>query len=104
MYQTRSTLNNIRKVYSWLGDEESRLIFREKLLYQIVDPSEKNICLHKIWQYREPERYRKLQKICNLDNEVILYGAGGATFGGDGAKVLKVFRGKGRFLFNDTSF
>lgn len=76
MYQTRSTLNNIRKVYSWLGDEESRLIFREKLLYQIVDPSEKNICLHRIWQYREPERYRKLQKICSPDNEVILYGAG----------------------------
>lgn len=74
---TRDVIMRGKEVYSSLIDEESKLIFQNKMLYALSNSQEeKNICLHKIWRYKDPARYEELKKACMSGKELVVYGVG----------------------------
>lgn len=71
-----STMLAAKKIYSYLCDDESRLIFRNKWLFSVVDAVEQNICMHNICETMYPQRYSRLKEVCTSDNDLVVYGAG----------------------------
>lgn len=60
-------------VYHWMQDEESKMVFRNKMLYLMTG---ENRFLHYIMEYYDPERYQTLRRVCASGREIIIYGAG----------------------------
>ncbi|MBS4994523.1 MAG: FkbM family methyltransferase [Roseburia sp.] len=70
---SKETIRNAEKLYDTLEDEESKLIFRNKLLYSITN---ENKYWHDILRYYNQEQIDKISEIARQSREVIVYGAG----------------------------
>ena len=70
---SKETIRNAAKLYDTLEDEESKLIFRNKLLYSITN---ENKYWHDILRYYNQEQIDKISEIARQSREVIVYGAG----------------------------
>ena len=73
MISSKAFFEEAQKIYRLLEDDESKVIFKNRLLY--LATGERRY-IHKMIEYRYPEHYRKLEKICCDAKEIVLYGAG----------------------------
>ena len=70
---TKETIESANLIYKLMQDKESKVIFRNRLLYLITGERK---YIHHMVEYKHPEHYQKFKNLCRSADEVILYGAG----------------------------
>lgn len=70
---SRESIRAAREIYSVLGDEESKRIFLDKLLFSVTG---ENKYWHDILNYRNEDVILRLHELVNSGKKVIVYGAG----------------------------
>lgn len=73
MTSSKSFFEEAEKIYRLLEDDESKVIFKNRLLY--LATGERRY-IHKMIECRYSEHYRQFENVCRQAKEIVLYGAG----------------------------
>ena len=73
MLSSKEQFVEARKIYDLLEDEESKIVFKNRLLYLVTGERK---YIHHMVEYNYPEHYQNFAEICKRATEIVLYGAG----------------------------